>query len=400
VLVLSAPVGEGHDAAAQALVAELRAEGLRAEAIDGLALLGPGLARFVLRGYGLQLRRAAWSWGLLYALSRSRVALRAIGFAARAYGGERLLAEIDRRGADRVVSTYPLISATLASLRRRGRLRVACAALITDFDPHPAWIHPALDANLSVAPGPQTTSVRPPIRDMPVARPSREEIRRQLAIPPHVRVAIIVGGAWGVGNLRGAALTIADLPGFHALVVTGRNARLMTALAAELPRESATVLGYVDGLAALLCAADVVVQNAGGVSCLEAFAAARPIVIFDPLPGHGKRNSRCMQATGVVTSARSRKALSRLLTSPGYWSSGAPATVAAGLALFASPAAAKVVAALAPRPAGVSTAQRGHSPLRPSLIPALLGIGTALLAVVTLGMHPLDPDVGPLLSML
>jgi hypothetical protein len=66
---------------------------------------------------------------------------------------------------------------------------------------------------------------------------------------------------------------------------------------------TATVLGYVDGLAAL-CAADVVVQHAGGVTCLEAFAAQRPVVMFDPLPGHGKRNARRMQAAGIATTVK------------------------------------------------------------------------------------------------
>jgi UDP-N-acetylglucosamine:LPS N-acetylglucosamine transferase len=347
VLLLSAPVGEGHDAAARAVVAQLRAAGADAEMLDGLALLGSRLARFVIRGYGLQLRRAAWSWAIVYALSRSRWVLRVAGFLLALHGGRRLLQAIDAQRADCVVSTYPLVSAALASLRRRGRLPVACATLITDFDPHPGWSHPDLDANLSVARGDAVTSIAPPLGCGRRSTVSSADARRLLGVPPGARIAIIAGGAWGVGNLRGAARAVSSLDGFHAVVVTGRNERLRRALVRELAGRPATVLGYVDGLGALLAAADVVVQHAGGVTCLEAFAAARPVVMFDPVPGHGKRNARRMQAAGLATSVGSSRALRALLESDVYWRHSARTGVAAGLALFERPEAAEVLAGLA-----------------------------------------------------
>jgi UDP-N-acetylglucosamine:LPS N-acetylglucosamine transferase len=347
VLLLSASVGEGHDAAAQAVAAQLRAAGADAELVDGLALLGPRLARFVIRGYGIQLRRAAWSWAIVYALSRHDRVVRLAGFLLALHGGRRLLHAIEAGRPDCVVSTYPLVSAALASLRRRGRLPVTCASLITDFDPHPGWSHPDLDANLSVASSAAVTSIAPPLRAARAAMLSTDAARRVLGAPLHHRTVLIAGGAWGIGNLRGAALAVTSLEGFHAIVVTGRNDRLRCALSRELAGRSATVLGYVDGLGALLAGADVVVQHAGGVTCLEAFAAARPVVMFDAIAGHGRRNARRMEAAGLATNVGSARALRVLLGSDAYWSGPAPTGVAAGLALFARPEAATVLAGLA-----------------------------------------------------
>ena len=70
ILVLSAPVGAGHDAAAAALAGELRGLGAEVEVIDGLKLLG--VERMVVDGYRFQILHAAWSWRLLYRLTRSR----------------------------------------------------------------------------------------------------------------------------------------------------------------------------------------------------------------------------------------------------------------------------------------------------------------------------------------
>ncbi|MEO9177205.1 MAG: glycosyltransferase [Gaiellales bacterium] len=365
VLLLSASVGEGHDAAAQAVAAQLRAVGADADLMDGLALLGPRLARFVIRGYGLQLRRAAWSWAIIYSLSRRGWVLRLAGFLLALHGGRRLLHAIELSRADCVVSTYPLVSAALASLRRRGRLPTTCASLITDFDPHPGWSHPDLDANLSVACDAAVTSIAPPLRAGCAATLSPDAARRVLGAPPDRRIVLIAGGAWGIGNLRGAARAVTSLEGFHAVVVTGRNDRLRRVLCRELAGRSATVLGYVDGLGALLAGADVIVQHAGGVTCLEAFAAARPVVMFDAIAGHGRRNASRMEAAGLATIVGSGHALRALLGSDAYWNAAAPAGVAAGLALFERPEAAAVLAGLARERSEPAAGSGTHRVTRP-----------------------------------
>ncbi|MEO5680953.1 MAG: glycosyltransferase, partial [Acidimicrobiales bacterium] len=61
-------------------------------------------------------------------------------------------------------------------------------------------------------------------------------------------------------------------------------------------------LGWTDRMPLLMAAADVVVENAGGLTSLEAFAAGVPIVTFRPIPGHGRDNVKAMVAAGITTS--------------------------------------------------------------------------------------------------
>jgi UDP-N-acetylglucosamine:LPS N-acetylglucosamine transferase len=387
VLVLSAAVGEGHDAAAAALAGQVRAGGGSAEVVDGLALLGPRLARFVICTYGLQVRRAAWSWALLYAASRSRGLMRVVGFVLSLYGGRRLLEAVERSQPDCVVSTYPLVSAVLASLRRQGRLAQTCASLITDFDPHPGWSHPDLDANLGVAAGDCVTRIAPPLRAPIVDLGLPAGGRERSALPGSGRIAIISGGAWGVGNLAGAARAVTSLPGFHAVVITGRNEALRAQLERDLAGAAAEVHGYVDGLAARLAAADVVIQHAGGVTCLEAFAAARPVVMFDPLPGHGRRNARLMEEAGLASIARSGDELRALLGSDGYWADTAPSCVANGRALFDGPTAASALETLAP-----GEAVQAPRSLRTWQMP-VYGVAAVCCAAALLAQQLMDPNI-------
>jgi UDP-N-acetylglucosamine:LPS N-acetylglucosamine transferase len=350
VLILSAPVGAGHDAAARGVAAELRARGAEVEIDDGLLLIGRGVHTIVVGGYHHQIEYAPWSWRLLYRATRSRRLIRLGSMLLAFRGGRRLLERIERGGYDHVVSAYPVVSMVLARLRRTGRLRVPCCALVTDFDPHPAWVHPELDDNLGVGQAcvPGMRAVRPPVPTLPQDPTVRAWMRGRLRIAPDERAALIVGGAWGVGNLQGAARVVAATPGLRPVVVAGHNAGLERKLRSDPQLAGAVVFGFTDEMPALLAACDVLVANAGGLTCLEAFAARLPVVMFDPLPGHGEDNSRHMQRAGTVTCPADAAGLAGLLGSPGFWQHTAPATAKAAAALFDRPCTAECLADLRP----------------------------------------------------
>jgi processive 1,2-diacylglycerol beta-glucosyltransferase len=368
VLILSAPVGAGHDAAARGVADELRARGAEVEIDNGLALMGTRVHRLVVDGYRWELEHAAWTWRVLYRITRSPRLIRMVGWALSVRSRRRMLGRIEDASPDRVISTYPLVSAVLAALRRSSRLSVPCSALITDFDPHPAWVHPDLDANLSVSDQlPGLVPIRPPVAVDAVDPTARQPVRQVFGIPPDARVVLIVGGAWGVGNLEGAAVAVAGIPGAHAIVVTGRNDALKARLRSNpgLCRH-ATILGFVDNMPDVMAASDLLIQNAGGLTCLEGFAARLPVVMFEPLPGHGEDNSRQMADAGLVALTPSPAALRTLLADELFWTETGPAQVARAHALFERPCAAdELEAQLAEGPLGPLVAVRRS--LRPVL---------------------------------
>jgi UDP-N-acetylglucosamine:LPS N-acetylglucosamine transferase len=350
VLILSAPVGAGHDAAARGVAAELRARGAEVEIDDGLALIGRGVHALVVDGYHRQIEYAPWSWRLLYRATRSRRLIRLFGAALAVRGGRRLLERIEQNDYDHVVSAYPVVSMVLARLRRTGRLRVPCCALVTDFDPHPAWVHPELDDNLGVGRAcvAGMRAVRPPVPMLPIDPTVRPWMRRRMGIAPDERAVLIVGGAWGVGNLQGAARAVAAVPGLRPIVVAGHNGGLQRRLGHDDQLREAVAFGFTDLMPALMAACDVLVANAGGLTCLEAFAANLPVVMFEPLPGHGEDNSRHMERAGIVTRADSGHHLGELLSSPAFWEQTGPIAAQAALSLFDRPCTADCLYELQP----------------------------------------------------
>jgi UDP-N-acetylglucosamine:LPS N-acetylglucosamine transferase len=61
--------------------------------------------------------------------------------------------------------------------------------------------------------------------------------------------------------------------------------------------------------------ADVLVQNAGGLSFTEAYVAGLPAVTYRPIPGHGRANARVMDEAGLAPWARTPDELADLLQS-------------------------------------------------------------------------------------
>jgi processive 1,2-diacylglycerol beta-glucosyltransferase len=320
VLVLTAPVGEGHVAAARTLSEDILRghEGTEVIVCDALAALRRPLRWLLNDGYRWQLRSAPWLFGLLFGALRRSQLLRRLARAALSLAGSRGLLRLARRHrADVIVSTWPVATTILGCLRLRGKVRVPVCATITDFAGLELWADKGVDLHLvmheSLVAGVERVAGRGSARSVPplvasqfLTPRSAVEARRALGLPAGDTVVVVSGGGWAVGDLAGAVGTALELDDVSVVCLAGRDeasrVRLERAFAGE-PR--VTVLGFTDGMSDLLAAADVLVHSTGGVTCLEALARGCPIVAYGAPPGHAPLLAREMAALGLVAHARS-----------------------------------------------------------------------------------------------
>jgi UDP-N-acetylglucosamine:LPS N-acetylglucosamine transferase len=322
VLVLTAGVGGGHEAAGRNVGAELEAAGYEVEGRDGLLAMGPHLNRALTAGYRNQARHMPASLGAIFAVTCHPAGAAAIRRAVGLLHARRLGKTIREVGPDAVISTYPLVTAALGRLRRGGSLEVPAIALIPDYGVHPLWVSPGLDLHLVASPESARLAAAAGGRAMPVRMPVAAGFgdapdcgvaRATLGLPADAFVALLVGGVWGIGDLEGAAACALEA-GAHAVVVTGENAQLKRRLEQRFAEQpAARILGWRDDMPTLMAAADCLVQNAGGMTCLEAIEVGLPIVLFDPIRGHGELNAMVMEEEGVARVARTPEDLRRLL---------------------------------------------------------------------------------------
>ncbi|MFF3911521.1 glycosyltransferase [Streptomyces sp. NPDC001848] len=308
IAIISASVGAGHDGAAAELARRLDQDGYTADRHDLLDLLPARLGRAVQEGYHRMLVRAPWAYQRIYAGTERAGGG---GPAARALlrsAEDRVLRAL-APGTGAVVSTYPGASRVLGNLRRSGRLTVPVLTYLTDFSVHPLWVADGVDVHLAAhavpaaqarAAGALDVRVCGPVTD-PRFRPcdtqERDRARARFGLPPHSPIALLVAGSWGVGPVRQVALEVRDCGAAVPVVVCGRNETLAEQLRADGIEH---VHGWVDDMPGLMHAADVLLQNAGGLTSLEAFAAGLPVASYRCIPGHGLTNAAALDQAGVA----------------------------------------------------------------------------------------------------
>ncbi|MET8612560.1 glycosyltransferase [Streptomyces misionensis] len=342
VTLLSAGIGAGHDGAAAELDRRLTADGFTVDRLDLLDLLPARTGRLIRDGYHRMLLTAPWAYQRIYRSTE------------RAGGGGPLAAALLRRTEERVlralpagtlavVSTYPGASRVLGGLRRSGRLTVPALTYLTDFSVHPLWVADGIDVHLAAhavpagqarGAGARDVRVTGPVTDprfRPAGEDARAAARARFGLPAHAPLALLVAGSWGVGPVRRVALELRASKVAVPVVVCGRNAALAARLRADGVEHA---FGWVDDMPGLMHAADVLVQNAGGLTSLEAFAAGLPVASYRCIPGHGQTNAAALEEAGVAAWIRDPGQLAPVVAELAQGARGLRQRAAA-LALFA-----------------------------------------------------------------
>jgi UDP-N-acetylglucosamine:LPS N-acetylglucosamine transferase len=321
IVVFSAGVGAGHDGATRELARRLRERGFRVDCPDVLDVLPWRSGRLVCGAYRGMLGIVPWTYGALFGIACRFRGAAPITRALLRPMRRRLLRMLpsDTRA---VVSAFPIASQLLGPLRRTGQLPVPAITYLTDFGVHPIWIAPGVDIHCAVHEVSRTQAYALGAADVRVAgrlvaagfqpgsASAKRRAREQFGLPLGGRLALLVAGSWGVGELATAAAEIAGTGAATPVVVCARNA----ALHRRLKRQGiGHVFGWVDDMPTLMHAADVLVENAGGLTALEGMACGLPVVIYRPIPGHGMANATTMAEAEVVSWVRRRDELGATL---------------------------------------------------------------------------------------
>jgi UDP-N-acetylglucosamine:LPS N-acetylglucosamine transferase len=305
----------GHDVVSEVLSASLDGLGWESRTLDCMGLLGPRAGRAGGWVFRRLMARPGVFDGLHFAHLRtgSRLAT-AMDRAATPRLMSALRGALREEPADLIVSVFAAgvpAAAGLAAERAATGLattgpaaatpRLRTVVLCPDALPHGTWVREGIDLFLVTSPvgaagvrryvpRARVAVVPPPVRPAFFLAPPRLAARSSLGIPPDARCVLLMGGGWGLGPVEGAARALAGA-GVHVLAVAGHNPRL----AARLEFLAATSplvhpYGFTPRIAELMSASDLVVTLPGALTCGEARAVGRGLMLLDAMPGHGREN--------------------------------------------------------------------------------------------------------------
>ncbi len=308
-VIVFAPVGGGHKAAALATAEAARARGLEVLVLDlfehAARVVGDTYKAAHLAGQSA----APELYGSAYfAANRRGGAFEPVrrGFDHVVFAGlERRVRELAPRA---VVATHHLPLVVLGRARRRKVLRAPLVGVVTDYTAHACWAEKGVDAfavgcelareeliGHGVLPRRITLTgipIRRAFEDIPdVVNPRRGEPTRVL----------ITSGGFGVGPMREIVRSFTGLRELSVTIVCGamRGGVKRVTREAEEAGVVARVVGFEKDMPRRVAEAHVVVGKAGGLTVSESLAAGRPMITVGTVPGNESYNERLVVQGGA-----------------------------------------------------------------------------------------------------
>jgi processive 1,2-diacylglycerol beta-glucosyltransferase len=317
-LILYASAGNGHRRAAEALAEAARADHHTVTVRDVLDFTSPLYRSTYAQGYLRLVRSAPELWGYLYSQS-DRHAQRPFDRRLRTLFNRLNTVSFwrfyQREAPDAVLCTHFMPLELIASLSPQKRRGIRVHGVVTDFAVHALWFAKGVDAYYVATAEAQRQLIRCgqpeqqifhtgiPIlssfaRSLPPA-----EARARLGLQPQLPLVLLLSGGYGVGpTVEIIRALAAHPPSFQMVVVAGNNPTLEAAareaaLKAPLP---ITVLGFTKVIHEYMDAADLLISKPGGLTCSEALAKGKPMMIVDPIPGQEQRNCEYLLENGCA----------------------------------------------------------------------------------------------------
>ena len=300
--------GTGHVSAAEAVAAAARRQSPNAEVIliDALQDCWLLFRVFYVWTYWAMIRYAPVLWSRFFA---SRVARKddgtAPGWALR-WGFAATLKSIALFKPDLIVACEVAASEIAVIALRDGLSTAKIVNVITDLEAEPIWARPEIDA-YAVADehvkqqleswGADAGKIN--ICGIPVGEDFREiydrcETRQKFGLDERP-VVLLMGGGMGPTRMDAVAANLlkgsADI---QIVALPGRDAKARRRLE-SIRRDTSTslhILPWIDKVAPLMQAADLLVTKPGGVTLAEAAVCGLPLVLFNAIPGPEETNAR------------------------------------------------------------------------------------------------------------
>ena len=342
VVILSAGVGSGHNVAAAALEAALRArpDVAALETWDVLEYTSDLYSTLYSDFYFDLVKAVPWLVGWGYDANdqpyRNRSALALLDQVTMS----KTAAMVRDFAPDVALCTHFLPAKVLSLLIARDKLPTTLSIITTDYDFQGLWFTNPFSHYFVAREETRAYMVsiglpedRVTVSGIPVkpefARPvERAAVRARHGLAPDLPVLLISAGAAG-GDY--ALDVVAQVLQIHApcqtVIICGRNEELRQQAAALVKaapapkRERCHVLGFTDDMAALMQVADLFVGKPGGLTSAECMAVGLPMVLVNPIPGQEVRNSDFLLEEGAAVRCNYRTTIGykidALLSEPG-----------------------------------------------------------------------------------
>lgn len=307
ILILTCNTGEGHNSAARALKEVFDERNVYCEITDSLAFLSKKASNFISKWHVRLYKKAPVIFGIGYKAAEffDNRHKRSMFFDIICKGARKLKVKAENDNIDTIICTHPFSAITLTRAINKYGLKLDKTYFIsTDYTcspgvsygeldhyiiPHESLcedfsIH-GIDAKKIFAGGiPVSKRVHTPL--------SKEESKKQIAIPQDKRVILLMCGSMGCGPIKLIARKLSHMlkDNEYLVVICGSNRRLYQKLRELEDPGSVRILGFTRNVPLYMNSADLLLSKPGGLSTTEAAENNLPMILIDAVAGCESHN--------------------------------------------------------------------------------------------------------------
>lgn len=320
VLILSCSTGGGHNAAGEAVLEQLLADGHEAVMLDPFSLVSNRTANIVGDAYVKLARSLPRVFGLLYRIAGaiSSPRFKSPVYYANSLVAKKLNAYLIENSYDAIVMPHLFPAETITYMKRHNMPVPFSIAVATDYTCIPFWEETDCDCYISPhedllneyikkkIPAKKLYPCGIPVKNAFTVPHDKSAARRALHLPESVPIYLIMSGSMGFGKIHLFTYELARSlkNGEHIVIICGNNKKLKRTLKRQFFRTKGIhVIGYTNQVADYMAACDVIYTKPGGLTSTEALNMHIPIVHTAPIPGCETKNREFFVSHGLSVAA-------------------------------------------------------------------------------------------------
>jgi len=322
VLIITATIGQGHNAVARSVENEFKSRGIDCRVLDMYRYFSPALQKIVQGGYLFSIRSVealhVRKLGALFyeGMEKGYRPLNEDAFARfkNLPFAKQLKKYLDDYKPDVIVCTQVYCVHIIDTIKSKGWIDVPVFGIDTDFTVQAHWkgndyidyivtASKRLTGQLLVK-GVPKEKILPtgiPISPKFAAKTDRREAKELLCLDPDKKTLLLMGGSMGYGGTDKTLLELDAMEeDFQVIVICGSNMRMRQKLRHLKLKKRFDIYGFSYDIPLMMDAADILITKPGGISMSEGLAKGVPMILANPIPGMEDYNSSFMVGNGLA----------------------------------------------------------------------------------------------------
>ena len=336
VLVITATIGQGHNAVARSIANGLSARGVDCEVLDMYRYFSPALQKIVQGGYlasiksvsAMHVRKIGEKYYDMMEKGYRPLNEHAFARFKNLPFAKSLKKYLDEYQPDLIICTQVYCVHIMDIVKSKGWTDAVLMGVDTDFTVQAhgqgnVYLDYVVTASegltgqllMKQVPKQRVLPFGIPISPRFQERVDKRAAREMLCLDPEKKTLLIMGGSMGYGSIDKTILQLDALPfDFQVMVVCGSNLRMRAKLKKLKTNKRFDIYGFSYDIPLMMDAADVMITKPGGISLSEGLAKNLPMVLDNAIPGMEDRNADFMVERGLALAVRKTYPITQAVT--------------------------------------------------------------------------------------